>query len=320
MCRRQQPPRDWGPGMPALSAVGVDTYSYHRLLGEVRDGESHPGVEPITWEQCVEHAWSCGAEVVAVETCYLEAPGALSTSAVQLLRRPGTMLSWGHPYGLAFGADAAAAEDVRVWLDFARRLDHATMRVVVGHPALREGTPAGRDEQMRRSLTPLRRVAEHAEALGVAVAVENHGDLTAEQLLWLIDEIGSERLGVCFDTVNALRVGDDLLAAVGALAPRVLAVHLKDISAQPWHPRSGPTTVIPGEGVLPLSAVIDVLQKGGSAPMLLVELAHFGPGQADELTMVAASIDAIRGLVGEPPGSQKPAVSQKPADGSLPSA
>ena len=70
------------------------------------------------------------------------------------------------------------------------------------------------------------------------LALENHGDLTADELERLVEQVGDLR--VCFDTANALRVGDDVAAAARRLAPAVEIVHLKDCEALVGRSRVGP--------------------------------------------------------------------------------
>ena len=86
-----------------------------------------------------------------------------------------------------------------------------------------------------------------AESLGLVLAIENHADLTAVQLALLIACVGSDHVRVCFDTANALRVGDGVLDAARLLRPSIVMAHVKDLAADPWHATSGPITA-PGSG------------------------------------------------------------------------
>jgi sugar phosphate isomerase/epimerase len=169
------------------------------------------------------------------------------------------------------------------------------MRIVVGHPRLRH--PVHSDAQVEDSVSAVRRAAALAEKLGLVLAVENHADLTAVQLERLIRMVGSNRIRVCFDTANAVRVGDEVLEAAQRLSSLVVMAHIKDVTGDPWHPLSGPITAPLGSGVLPLHEVVALLADGHVELPLLVELGHLGPGLVDERHLVGQGIRWLRGNV-----------------------
>lgn len=280
----------------ALPMIGVDNYSFHRLLGEVRPGELPSPHGPTDWIGTIDAAAAAGAEVVALETCFMD-----RAAAAAALSRPSpveTMLSWGHPYGLEYGRSAEAEEDAVAWLATAAALGHRRMRIVVAHPHLRADGDGWPD--VERSVPVLTRLASAAAAFGITLAIENHADLTAEQLAWLVVEVGSPSLAVCFDVANAVRVDDDPVEAARLLAPLAVAAHVKDLSADPWHARSGPTSVPLGTGTMPLDAVLAELLAGGRDLWLLVELGHLGSGEVDELEVIAHDVSWLRAHVQKP--------------------
>lgn len=270
--------------------IGVDNYSFHRLLGEVRPGEAPSPHPPMSWTDTIAAAADRGAEVVALETCFMDRAAAADLLGVPLPAE--VMLSWGHPYGLEYGRSREAEDDAAAWLSTAAALGHRRMRIVVAHPHLRPDDGGARE--VEASVPALRRLVAAAEEGGVVLAVENHADLTAGQLAWLIEEVASPSLAACFDVANAVRVGDDPVDAARTLAPFAVAAHVKDLSAAPWHPRSGPTSVPLGTGMMPLDAVLAELAGGGRDPWLLVELGHLGPEPADELEIIAHDIRWLR--------------------------
>src|SRR5438067_12911015 len=81
------------PSMRALR-IGIDSYSYHRLLGDVRPGEEPPR-QRFDTRDVVAHAVELGVDAVSLETSFLELP--LPPIELELV------LSWGHPHGLASG-------------------------------------------------------------------------------------------------------------------------------------------------------------------------------------------------------------------------
>jgi sugar phosphate isomerase/epimerase len=265
--------------------IGIDSYSYHRLLGEVRSGEGAPAQALSGAAALVAEMIDAGAEVLSLETVFLDPPARLDAGAlVGAARGREIAVAWGHPYGLRWGADPAALADLLAWIDVAPRLGARIVRCVAAHPALRDGpVPQARLDATALALT---RARERARARGVVLALENHADLDQGELLALLDAVPGLR--VCLDTANAVRVGDDPVALAAAVADRVAIVHLKDLAGDGPDPRSVPY----GTGVVDLTGVLDALRDGGAPPDLpvCVELAQLGPGAVDERLLVRQGV------------------------------
>ena len=270
--------------------VGVDNYSYHRLLGEVRPGERPNSGNVWDWEDTIRSARSSGADVIALETCFIAEPAKVLNYARH--RDPMVMVSWGHPYGLEFGTSVDAERDLRTWMSIAAGLDARCMRIVLGHPALRESLWARDTREM--TIDALRRVSERAADLQLELAIENHADLTAEELADVIDIVGAENLGVCFDIANAVRVGDAPLEAARTLAPYVRIMHVKDVDLSRSFGLVGPPSVELGTGSLPVREAIDAVLRSSTDVWLLVEIAQIEDPTAVEEEWVRRDIDWIR--------------------------
>jgi sugar phosphate isomerase/epimerase len=279
--------------------IGVDGYSYHRFFGEIRPGET---VADEHWEGPVpvlEHAASLGLEAVFLETCYLPPPDHISpTMLTPSDPRLQVALSWGHPHGLEGGRSAKAEADLHHWLAWAARLGHRWLRITAGSPATRGAEPAS---DLLARLTPiLRRTAGLAAEAGLEIALENHGDLRAVEVLDLLDRVDRPTLRVCLDPVNLWRVGDDLLAGTRLLAPFTAVVHLKDCPAGDPLVPGGPISVALGEGTLDLQGILAELAAAVFRGPLCVELGSLGPGQVDERALLERSLRWLRAHVLSP--------------------
>jgi len=274
--------------------IGIDSYSYHRLLGELRAGEV-PAAERFAAGDLdpIREARALGVDGVSLETCFLKPPDRLDTAALAGAAGPlEVVFAWGAPNGLAFGHDEAALPALHAWLTLAASLGHRVMRIVVGGPSLRGREPVA--DQLERVAPPLSEAARLAETAGVTLALENHGDLTAGELDSLLGRVGSPALGVCFDAANALRVGDDPVAAVHLLLPAIHMVHLRD-SGPPEgvDPVAGPPSVPYGTGVVPIDGVLRALAAGGFDGLVCAEVAQVAPG-VDERVLVAEYVGWLR--------------------------
>jgi sugar phosphate isomerase/epimerase len=268
--------------------IGIDSYSYHRLLGEVRPGE-RPAAAPIPDAAAlVGEMVAAGGEVLSLETVFLDAPGALDTR-VLLDAADGRelALAWGHPYGLRWGADPDALDELLAWIHLAPALGVRLVRCVAAHPALRPpGGPTRR--QLEPTARALCRALARARAHGITLALENHGDVDAAALSALLTAVPG--LTVCLDTANALRVGDDPVALARAVAPHVAMVHLKDVADAGPDPRSVPY----GEGVVDLDGVLAALPSAPDLPVC-IELAQLGDGAVDERALVRQGVAWLAG-------------------------
>jgi sugar phosphate isomerase/epimerase len=272
--------------------IGVDSYSYHRLLGELRHGEPPIGEAFASGDlDVIREARALAVDGVSLETCFLDPPDRIDAAALRAAADSlEVVLAWGAPNGLEFGASEGALADLRAWIRLAPSLGCGLLRIVVGGPRLRGREPV--EEQLTRTVAPLSQACESAAAAGVELAVENHGDLTAAELRELIARVGHPGLGVCLDTVNAVRVGDDAVEAARLLGGEVRMVHLKDCEPldRVADPVAGPRSVAFGEGVIPLESVLHELDGAGFDGLVCVELGQLGPGD-DERALVAACVD-----------------------------
>ena len=139
------------------------------------------------------------------------------------------MFAWGHPDGLEGGANPGAYREMIHCFESARLIGAKVMRVV-GSSLMFRNQPHG--PQIERLTGMFREAVEVAEAYGIRMAVENHIDFTADEMLRLLTEVNSPWLGINFDTGNFLRLLDDPIKGMAKLAPYVYATHITDLKVQ----------------------------------------------------------------------------------------
>jgi sugar phosphate isomerase/epimerase len=163
--------------------------------------------------------------------------------------------------------------------------------MVVGGPWARLDEPSA--GFLPRVLAALRPPVALAAQRGVALALENHADLTLDEMEQVLDELDAPHLGVCFDTSNWVRVGDDPVDAARRLAGRVRVVHLKDHVARPDDGLVGPRSTALGSGQVDLAGVLEPLLAAEPDLPVCVELGHLGPG-VDEVELVERGVAWLR--------------------------
>ena len=278
--------------------IGVDTYSYHRFFGEIYPNQIDP---PQRWEfdQSIDETIRLGADGISLETCFMPSFDKEYLTRIKEkldehnLER---VVGWGHPDGLEGGKNQQAAKDIDRHLATCTKLGADVMRIVGSSLTFRD-EPHG--PQIERISAILKESVKRAEDAGVRLAIENHIDFTADEILEILANVDSKFLGVNFDTGNTLRVFEDPVEAAKKLARHTLATHVKDI--QPGHGSPSDWTfwasAPAGSGIIDMPGVVAALREGGYDGMLCVEIDFLGDPRADETNAVEEAVRYLRTIV-----------------------
>lgn len=280
--------------------VGVDSYCYHRFFGEVYPGlEEDPGFR-MTLDDVVDAAAAAGAEALSVEH-FMAGPGEDLGRLRERAEEAGLelMWAWGHPDGLGSGRHPEALDDLRTNVEHAVTVGARIMRICAGG---RRTRPAAWDEHRRLLLPLLREAAAYAADRGMALALENHIDFTSKQIVQLLEEVGSDHLGICLDTANQLRMLEDPREAIRRMAPHALACHFKDVRAHRGDPHDfafWPSVPV-GDGVIDLADAVRSLRGHGFGGILALEIDHLHPAYPSLDEAIDLSLRRMRELVSRP--------------------
>lgn len=157
------------------------------------------------------------------------------------------------------------------------------------------------DEQIALITENVRPIVKAAEEAGVVLALENHYDYRASEILRVIEAVQSPSLRSLLDVGSPFAVCEEPVEAARLLAPYVVLVHVKDVRVLPWTPGSPgyhacqyPTPL--GEGNVDLTAILDILQANTPNPesvCLALETVP-APPQDDEDRWVVEGIAWLR--------------------------
>lgn len=140
----------------------------------------------------------------------------------------------------------------------------------------------------------------YAEQKDVTLALENHGMFAgkSQQVLDILDAVGSPALKATTDTGNFLLVCDDPVQAVSKLAKRVALVHFKDfkksdtgyaaIDGQKYE-----GTII-GQGEVDLPKIVSILKENGYNGALSIE---YEGTDDDNVQAVKESVQYLKSLL-----------------------
>lgn len=280
--------------------IGIDSYCYHRFFGEVYPQQQAPA-KAMTLEDFVVRANELRVDGVSLESCFFpEYSDSYLSRVKKLLDEYGLdrVYAWGHPDGLEGGRNQHAFEDMMASLHRARQIGADVMRVVGSSLMFRNEPHAPQIERLTRMFIEAVKVAEQN---GIRLAVENHIDFTADEMVQLLDGVGSPFLGINFDTGNFLRLLDDPIKGMRKLAPRVYATHIKDLKVQKgvapdeWYFFSSAPV---GDGLIDNQALVQLLADAGFSGVLAVEIDFLHPDyNNDEDAAVAKSVQELKRLV-----------------------
>ncbi len=131
------------------------------------------------------------------------------------------------------------------------------------------------EEKWRATVERLKGLLPFAHEKGVSLALENHQDLTSDEIaygLWLEVE-KHPAFGVTLDTGNALAVGEDPLAFAEKIASLVRHVHLKDYTIHFAEKGYHLVRCAAGDGCIPFSALIETIQRASPEATFALEVA-----------------------------------------------
>jgi 3-oxoisoapionate decarboxylase len=256
--------------------VGIDSYCYHRFFGEVYPDQKPPA-KNMTMQDFLKRAKEMNVDGVSLESCFFPTYDAawFKDLKAQLDEyKFDRVYAWGHPDGLERGQNWDAYKEMVDSVPRAKAIGADVMRVVGSSLMFRHEAHGPQIEALAKMFKEAVKVAEDN---GVKMAVENHIDFTADEILQLLEMVGSKNFGLNFDTGNFLRLLDDPIAGMEKLAPYVLATHVKDLlpdkSAKPtdWHFFAG---VPVGKGLINNQKLAELLHKANFKGFLAVEIDH----------------------------------------------
>jgi len=140
----------------------------------------------------------------------------------------------------------------------------------------------------------LGRAERKVRETGISLAIHNHGpgDLRYPTPASILERISKldPRIGVCLDVGHCRRSGIDPARAAAACGPRLLDIHMKDVSAA----TAEGTTVECGRGVIDLPRLLRTLIAIGFRGTASFEYEKDG---GDPLAGLAESVGFVRGVL-----------------------
>lgn len=261
--------------------LGIDSYSYHLNLGRYEYHSARPKDE--RW--LLNRAAELGVQGVML----MELGGNVSDEALRGMRDEADRLGLYIELGGGGTTPESVARDLAVAAKLGADVIKITERVD------RWSKTASLHDQLQQVVADLREVAGLARGMGIRLALENHGRLTAPEHLWVIERVASDHVGFCLDTGNSLLLQEDPVATVTAMAPYAFTTHFKDAAFRGTPYGAEILHVGLGRGALDLPTLFKIIKALAPDPNINIEVVS--APRADEEQSLAAEDETVAGSV-----------------------
>ena len=83
-------------------------------------------------------------------------------------------------------------------------------------------------EQMAKIVMDFKKNIPTIEKYNLKIAIENHCDLFADEVIWMVEQLNHPLIGACCDTINSLMMAEGIKDCVDKMAPYCYCVHFCD--------------------------------------------------------------------------------------------
>jgi sugar phosphate isomerase/epimerase len=252
------------PALPCLEAsgteekgnrLGIVAYSFHLRLAADRAGETPGSIsDPLAF---LDYCHALGAGGIQFDF------GVREKSYAAKLRQQA------ESYGMYLEGSIRLP---RSKADIDRFAAEVRTAKEAGVQVLRTVMMSGRRYEIFDSADAFRRASEKAwQSLalaepivareGIRLAIENHKDYRAEELVDIVRKLDNRHVGVCVDFGNSIALLEDPMQVVEALAPFAFTTHVKDMAVEEYDRGFLLSEVPLGEGFLDLRRMIETLRR-----------------------------------------------------------
>lgn len=177
-------------------------------------------------------------------------------------------------YSSAFHADLGTGEEQLIqMLHAAKIVKSPVVRCLLGSQTERMG-PVPFEKHVEECVRTLKAAAPVARDLGIKFAVENHGgiDFLARELKAMVEEAGTDYVGVCLDTGNPAWAAEDPVLSTEILSEYAISSHVRDNRV--WAtPEGAMAQWVPlGQGNTDLKTIIQILKDKAPNPPVDLEI------------------------------------------------
>lgn len=217
--------------------LGMHSYTLHLSgLGESwgfqSEGKTHAFEKVIDLDKLMDLATEEGIEVLHITLVDLDN----DTSPAHLAAVKANAQKHGLDLELNVSFNAPSDPRVNATIEEALEIGHAIGATLVKfstdvehpHPISHACMCPEAMKQMADIVLNFRKNLPKIEEYGMKIAIENHCDLFADEVVWMVKQLHHPLIGACCDTINALMMAEGIEECVRKMAPYCYCVHFCD--------------------------------------------------------------------------------------------
>ena len=240
--------------------LGLFSYSYHLSFGK------HDVFQASKKMDLFEYMDICkemGLDGIQIDPMHLESNDDAYLKSI---------VDYATNYGfyIEYGTTGVETEHLLEQLEIAKKLTSSILRTYIGFDP--SDPNVNIEREVEQAIHVLNSVKGKAQEYNIKIEVENHCDLTTDELLKLIQTIDSPYVGVCVDLGNFMIHLENPVESVRKLAPYIINTHFKDYdsSMQNWGFKTFGVAL--GDGKIDLKGVLDILVNESKLDRIMLEI------------------------------------------------
>lgn len=261
--------------------LGMHTYTLHLSgLGESwgfqHEGKTHAFEKVINLDRLMDLCKEEGIEVIHMTLVDLDDD--LSDAHLAAVKEKAARLGLDLELNISFNApsdprvNCSIAESLEIAHKLGCTLVKYSTDVEHPHPISHSCMCPEAMEQMSKIVLDFRKNIPTIEQYGMKIAIENHCDLFADEVIWIVEQLNHPLIGACCDTINSLVLTEGVKSCVDKMAPYAYCVHFCDnrVFADPDGTHSLGCAI--GDGDIDCVAIMKTLREKAPAELDTIDL------------------------------------------------
>lgn len=240
--------------------LGLDSYSYHLAFG------AHPDFTPsqkMDLFQFMDRVKELGLDGFQIDPMHLVSQKDSYLREILAYSKEKNLF-------LEYGTMGIEADWLMNELDTCAKLESTILRTFIGFD--RYDKKINIHLEIESAIEHLNKVKNRAAELNIKIAIENHGDVSSDELVDIVEKVASPNVGICLDLGNALVTFEDPLEAAKKMAPYTFTTHFKDYAIKMTNYGFKVCGAALGNGNIDLRAALKILTEKTNLDKIILEI------------------------------------------------
>ncbi|MBN1350674.1 sugar phosphate isomerase/epimerase [candidate division KSB1 bacterium] len=240
--------------------LGLDSYSFHLAFG------AHPDFSParkMTLFEFIDRVEKLGLDGFQIDPSHIESRDDGYLAEILSYAKEKNLF-------LEYGTIGVDTQNLINELDVCKKLESSVLRTFIGFDRYNRKTRIR--AEIERAIKQISGAKNKAEESGIRIAIENHGDVSTDELLEIVHRVDSPNVGICLDLGNSMMTLEDPLQAASKMASRAVSTHFKDYAIQLTNYGFKVVGVALGDGNINLQAALKLITEKSDLDCIILEI------------------------------------------------